>query len=98
MCSDNLIIIYSTVHAHIGIPCMFTALCNLPFSIASNVTEPISLVPAGRLECTNFTDYEDITEAGRTAAGVIVAIMGSVAQVFGFVLMKCCYKKESGQQ
>ena len=93
MCSDNLIIIYSTVHAHIGIPCMFTALCNLPFSIASNA-EPT----AGRLECTNFTDYEDITEAGRTAAGVIVAIMGSVAQVFGFVLMKCCYKKESGQQ
>ena len=97
MCSDNLIINYSTVHAHTYHACLQPCVI-LPFSIVSNVTEPISLVPAGRLECTNFTDYEDITEAGRTAAGVIAAIMGSLAQVLGFVLMKYRYKKESGQQ
>ena len=64
--------------------------------IASNVSEAIPLVPAGRLECTNFTDFEGITEAGRTAAGVIVAILGSLAQFSGFVLIKFCYVKKTG--
>ena len=64
--------------------------------VVSNLTEAIPLVPAGRFECTNFTDFDGITEAGRTAAGVIVAIVGSLAQISAFVVMKYCYVKKTG--
>ena len=91
-----LTVMFSLVDSNVDILHLCIHSQKYSHSLVGNITEAISLVPVGRVECTNFTDFEGITEAGRTAAGVVVAIVGSLAQFSGFVLIKYCYKNSSG--